>query len=254
MIPTWSNTEPPRDYIEGAIFTVNLGTLVKSGFDLGLNEYPIFEEKYRASLNAKIIEHYFFREIGLETPQLFKRFLNRKMSEIMPFYNDLYKTTIGDFQKANPLLNIDMITTESSKASHEEDRNIERSDSATSTTSSESASTTDTKGRTVNSTTPQMPLSGREDYASSLVDSAQDATTSTNGSDTVKDDRASTDDMIMNATDTANTERSTKGLTGVTFAAALAEFRGTILNIDMMIIEELNELFMSIYTDYVNVF
>ena len=94
-------------YHRGAIFTVELGSLVENGFDLGLDTYPIFDENYRTPLNAKIVEHFYFREIGQETPALFRRFLNRKMNEIMPFYNQLYKSALLDF---DPFNNYDMRT------------------------------------------------------------------------------------------------------------------------------------------------
>lgn len=70
--------------------TTQLRWIIDSGFDIGLKSYPIFDESYRDKLNNKIIEHFYFREIGLETAQLFKRFLNRKMNEIMPLYNQRY--------------------------------------------------------------------------------------------------------------------------------------------------------------------
>jgi hypothetical protein len=35
--------------------------------DIGLDDYPIFQEAYRETLNNKIIRHYYTREIGAET-------------------------------------------------------------------------------------------------------------------------------------------------------------------------------------------
>ena len=83
-------------------YTVTLGNLIESGFDIGLKDYPIYDETYRETLNSKITEHYYFREIGLETAQLFKRFLNRTMNEIMPKYNKLYNV---ERKIVNPLDN-----------------------------------------------------------------------------------------------------------------------------------------------------
>ncbi len=73
-------------------FTIQLNELVEDGFDLGLGEsdYPIFDESYRPLLNRKIIDHYAMYEIGLETESMFKFALNRRMREIMPYYNQLY--------------------------------------------------------------------------------------------------------------------------------------------------------------------
>lgn len=68
-----------------------------TGFVIGLDEYPIFDESYRAALNAKILKHFFFREIGAETPAKFKYFLNRTMDEIMPLYNQMYASQLITF-------------------------------------------------------------------------------------------------------------------------------------------------------------
>lgn len=85
-------------------YTTELRTLIENHFDIGLKDYPIFDESYRDILNAKIIDHYFFREIGFETAELFKRFLNRTLNEIMPYYNQLYKSELIEF---NPMRDYD---------------------------------------------------------------------------------------------------------------------------------------------------
>ena len=73
-------------------YTTELRYLIQSGFDLGLRNYPIFDENYRSKLNEKILNHYYMREIGFETAGLFKRYLNVKMEEIMPYYNPVSYT------------------------------------------------------------------------------------------------------------------------------------------------------------------
>jgi hypothetical protein len=67
--------------------------------------YPIFDETYRTVLESKILRHYYTKEISAETVGLFKHFLNRKMNEIMPYYNKLYKSELLIF---NPLYDVDM--------------------------------------------------------------------------------------------------------------------------------------------------
>lgn len=85
-------------------YTTELRYLIENDFDIGLKNYPIFDENYRELLNQKIINHYYFREIGMETAELFKRYLNTTMSEIMPYYNQLYKSELLEF---NPFYNVD---------------------------------------------------------------------------------------------------------------------------------------------------
>lgn len=76
---------------------MELRDLVKRGYPLALDDYPIFDENYRSVLNNKIISHFYFREIGQETPDRFNHYLRMKMHEIMPYYNQLYKTTLIEF-------------------------------------------------------------------------------------------------------------------------------------------------------------
>ena len=68
----------------------------------GMKDYPIFDENYREVLNNKIFNHFKFREIGFETAELFKHFLNTTMNEIMPFYNKLYNSKVAEY---NPFYN-----------------------------------------------------------------------------------------------------------------------------------------------------
>lgn len=57
---------------------------------IGLDEYPLFDENYRSTLNNKIIDHFFFREIGFETCAQFAWYMRRTMNEIMPYFNEMY--------------------------------------------------------------------------------------------------------------------------------------------------------------------
>ena len=77
-----------------ANYTIELHKLIEMGYKLPLDEYPIFDENHRAILNDKIIAHYYFREIGQETPSRFAFNLRRKMNEIMPYYNQLYESEL----------------------------------------------------------------------------------------------------------------------------------------------------------------
>lgn len=237
------------DFHRGAIFTVELGSLVENGFDLGLDKYPIFDESYREQLNAKIVEHYFFREIGFETPQLFKRFLNRKMNEIMPFYNQLYKSTLKDF---DPFNNYDLTTTGTSTGTTDQSRDYSRTENTTTDATSDTTNDTNSKARTLVSATPQMQLSGNEDYATNITDSDSNTTATGNSKQTSSADSAASDTTKASAKTLEDYVTHVSGITGITKAQALMQFRDTFLNIDMMVVGDLGELFMGIYTDYWN--
>lgn len=60
-----------------------------------IGDYPIFDEAYRKPLNYKILAHFVNWQLGQETPALFKFTIDRKMREIMPYYNQLYLNALA---------------------------------------------------------------------------------------------------------------------------------------------------------------
>lgn len=79
-----------------------IAAAIPSVFDF---DFPIFDENYRNVLETKILKHYYTREIGLETVGLWKLKLDTKLNEIMPFYNQLYKSELIEF---NPMYDVDL--------------------------------------------------------------------------------------------------------------------------------------------------
>lgn len=86
-----------------AEYTIELGKLMALNFHPALDSYPLFNENYRETLNTKILRHYWFHEIGAETADRFNFYLETKMWEIMPYYNQMYESE---------LLELDPLTTE----------------------------------------------------------------------------------------------------------------------------------------------
>lgn len=80
-------------------------------------DYPIFDEQYRSVLETKIIKHYYTREIAAETVGLWKLWLDERMNNIMPYYNQLYKSELLEF---NPFYDTDITTDSNRKINHEE--------------------------------------------------------------------------------------------------------------------------------------
>ena len=93
-----------------------------------------------------------------------------------------------------------------------------------------------------------MQLSGREDYATNITDSKSE----TKADGTTSTASAAKDSTTSGADSTERYVTRVSGLTGITGSQALQQFRDTFLNIDMMVVEDLNGLFMGIYTDYWN--
>ena len=110
-------------------------------------DYPIFDENYRATLETKILKHYYFREIGLETAALFKHFLRTRMGEIMPYYNQLYRSETLEF---NPLY--DFTYTRDFTRDNREAKEATRVDANTRTDNTQVNTTTDST-RTDNTNT-----------------------------------------------------------------------------------------------------
>ena len=76
-------------------------------FDSSLNFY---NEETKSRLLPKILLHYYQREIGFETVGLWKLKLNQKLREILPYYNQLYRSEDLEY---NPLQNVDNTHTHS---------------------------------------------------------------------------------------------------------------------------------------------
>lgn len=207
-----------------ATYTMELRNLV-ARHDIGLRDYPIFDEGHRLPLNKKIVDHYLFREIGHETSDLFIFALNRKMNEIMPYYNQIY---LSERLKFDPLLTIDIHSMSESSSTSEQ----------TTDSNSTNSATTDNKSRSVASDTPQTQLSGDGDYASSLTDSTAESTVSGEGSD------AATASGVVSASDNGAT-RGRQGSAG----SLLVEWRAAMLNVDMAVVGELGELFMGVWNN-----
>lgn len=83
-------------------------------------DFPIYDEDYRSVLETKILRHYYTREIGLETVGLWKHFLERRLNEIMPYYNKLYESEMIEF---NPLFDTNLTTDRSKSGSGSDSAN-----------------------------------------------------------------------------------------------------------------------------------
>lgn len=203
-----------------ASFTMTLKEAIeRTGGNIGLDTYPIFDEHYRDRINGKIIDRYYNQEIGQETVELFQLAMRRKMNEIMPYYNQLY---------TSELLRIDPFLTYQTES--------DNSQTGSSETSSQGAneSASEGKSRTVASETPQTRLAGNEDYASSAQDSASESLARGTATDTSKGEN------------TASSSSTSRGFSGA-MSALLNQYRDTFLNVDLMVIEELGTLFMQVW-------
>ena len=228
-------------------YTTELRWIVENGYDLQLNEYPIFNENYRQKLNQKIINHYYFREIGFETVGLFRFYLKQTMNEIMPYYNQLYESALLEI---DPLNTINFTETLTRTKIGNDTKNFNEDTTVNSNGDSNSNSTKNTNFKDVESDTPQGMLSiGNIDgelYASyARISKNEDTTNSTAHQETVDTQKRKNDEKI-NREDNENYTRTEKG-NRESQSELLMKYRQTFLNIDMQVINELNDLFMGLY-------
>lgn len=198
-------------------------------------DYPIFDESYRSVLETKILKHFYLREICTETVGIWKHFLNTRMNEIMPYYNKLYNSELIEF---NPLYDVDLTidhsrdlkATGTEEISNEYEENVDDDNTS--------------NGWDLYSDTPQGGLVGvtSEEY----LTNARHLT--------------NTDERDSNRTGNSNNER-TRNLRdledylehirgkrgGTSNSKLLQEFRETFLNIDMLIINDLRDLFFNLW-------
>jgi len=221
-----------------AKYTTQLRSIVESGTPVFDFDYPIFDESYRKVLEQKIIDTYYFREIGLETVGQFKHFLKSKLNNIMPYYNEQY-LALEVFKTYDPYVNKDITVSQKRTNSQESTGKANSTSKSDSTNTSESTS----NGREIYSDTPQGKLSNL-DYATNLTDS--DATGTTNDNGSVESIGSTTSEGVITSTD--DYIETIKGFDGMKYASEVyLGVKETIINLDQEILDELNDLFMNIY-------
>lgn len=86
----------------------DMNDMIKKSAPLVFNfSFPMYDEAYRLTLECKILKHFYFREIASETVGQWKLWLDERLNLIMPYYNELYKTTLYKF---NPMYDVDLTT------------------------------------------------------------------------------------------------------------------------------------------------
>lgn len=230
----------------------NVDDIISKSWDkIFTSKAVFFDESYRAILCQKILKHYYLREIGSETVGIWKLWLNTRLEEIMPFYNQLYKSALIEF---NPLYDVDLKRTHNRKIdSSKQDTGTSQSVSSGEINASgtSSGSSNNTK-KDLYSDTPQGAITGleNENYltnARKVTDtgstSNENSSTGTNKT-TVNDDTSNTgtanslEDYVENVSGKQGSE---------SYSSMLLKFRETFLNIDMQVIEEFSDLFMGLW-------
>lgn len=226
--------------------TVELGELLAAGFPLWDFEYPsYYTGEAKRAFEQKIVDHYFFRQIGQETPARFKHYFKARMREIMPYYIELYKSAeLLNFDDGDVLKSYDLTET------YTEDREDTGETSSTSETSTDSevtrtdSSTSDRESKFSN--TPQGSIANLDSYLTEATVEGIDAESTAEEKANANGSSSATGTSTNRGTVTHSLRRV--GNIGVqTLGEELNKNRAAILNIDMQIIEELGDLFLKLY-------
>lgn len=181
-------------------------------------------------LAQKIVDHYFMREIGFETPELFKHYVKVTMQEIMERY---LPKIYSNFLEYDPLSNVDFTETYTREISGE----------SANEGSSSSSSSQNAEGFNIINNTPQKKITKQDLDTGAYASQINQSTTETG----IEDETTTSNSGTSNTVETFT--RHEEGDNGViiTNQRLVKEYREIIVSIDEEIINELSSLFMGLY-------
>lgn len=212
-------------------------------------DFPIFDENYRQVLCKKILKHYYTREIAHESVGRWKLALNAKLNEIMPYYNQLYKSELLEF---NPFYDVDLTRSREGSGTSNRTSNNTEINSGTSKNVSSGSGTNNTVTLNRYSDTPQnsMDTQGIADSVplTTVTKVNEDNTTTNESTDTLTRNNSKTGNGRENINNTDKYIEKVKGKQGTeNYSSLLKKFRETFLNIDMMIIDDCSDCFFTLW-------
>lgn len=191
---------------------------------------PFFDEEYRSVLCQKILKHYYLREIGCETVGVWLLWMNTRLEEIMPYYNQLYESAKIKF---NPMHDVELTREYNRKAdgSSTEDETRKQTTKETKEDEGEKTrnltgniNTADTSKGTINKTntgndtkydlysdTPQGAITGIENE--NYLTNARKITD--NNTETDKEDTSTTGTAETTNTENETTNNKTTGSSSI---------------------------------------
>ena len=215
-----------------AKYTITIKSLIDNNFDFKMTSYPIFDETYRNTLNQNILYHYYENEIGFETAPLFRFYLNQKLNEIMPYYNTLYKVQQKLLNENNIFNNVNLTET----------FNRKNDTTTNSTSNSNSKNNGLSNNKNIFQDTPQGKITQTDIENQTWATNVTFDKNETNN--TIQDTTSSNG----NANNIENYIKNIIGNNGNKYnIEILNEIKNNLMNIDLMIINDLNELFMQIF-------
>lgn len=229
--------------------------IAKSWDKIFTSKVKFFDEAYRSVLCKKILKHYYLREIGCETVGIWTLWMNTRLEEIIPYYNQLYESAKIEF---NPMHDVNLTRehkrTENETASGSRDTAGSRDGNVVNNGTTNRTTNSNENKRDLYSDTPQGALTGVENET--YLTNARKITDSINGADnenvnSAEKNTSSYTDKEGTTSNVDTTEDYLETLVGKqgaeSFSSLLNKFRETFLNIDMMVIEEFSDLFFGLW-------
>ena len=193
-----------------ANYTITLMEILENNCNIFDFDYPIFNENYRKTFEENFKNYFYYREIGVETVARFKHNLKTQLNLIMPLYNKMYMSQNLD-QRILDNYDITETFTRDITGIKSGENNV---------TNRQLFSDTGRKRVDINDI----------DFVSNINKEINNTTSKVNDS---------------------NKEQWTRKMTGnigvQTDAMAVKAFEDSLKNVDLLIFEELDNLFMQIY-------
>ena len=184
--------------------------------------YNLYDNDLKPWFEEKFFQHFMFYEIGFDTIGMFKQRLMSKLNDIFPYYKQLYETEIRT-------KNIDFMLNKDLKESYVRELTSNSNSNQESNVTSNSLST-------AGQLTPSLIANSQK--IDKFMDTAQKDNSSSSSTSTGESNGNSKEEYTL----------TSQGNIGITSSAELlTKWRETILNIDLMIFEECNDLFMQIF-------
>ena len=204
-------------------YTLELRYLYKDKkFKLFDFPYNLYDNDLKPWFEEKFFQHFMFYEIGFDSVAMFKQRLMSKLNDIFPYYKQLYETEIA-------CKNIDFMLNKDLKESYVRDLTSNSNSSQESNAASNGLSTS-------GQLTPS--LISNSEKIDKFMDAAQKDVSSSNATSTGESTGNSKEEYTL----------TSQGNIGITSSAELlAKWRDVLINIDLMIFEECNDLFMQIF-------
>ena len=153
-------------------YTTELRNVIDSGYPLFNFPYDFYDPNKKEELEKKFVDHFYFWEIGSETPARFQHNLKVKFQEVLPYYSLILQTALYEYDIKNNYNLTETLTrdTKTDRAtSGTTDSEIDQTSTATNTSTDLSTAEgtrtpnlTDTQvidGQNINSDTPGGLLS-----------------------------------------------------------------------------------------------